>query len=130
VGGQADWHTRFAGRPYAVIDELRVEVRTSVDECRAAARVIAERLNQATAPFYFMVPTRGWSSLDAKGAPLWDPEADTAFLTELRAWLSDPQRVVEVEANLYSNTFADACSRAFLEVWGTHRSAGGTDSRG
>ena len=61
---------------------------------------------------------------------LRDPEADTAFLTELRAWLSDPQRVVEVEANLYSNTFADACSRAFLEVWGTHRSAGGTDSRG
>ena len=128
VGGQADWRSRFAGRPYAVIDELRVEVRTSADECRAAARVIAECLNEATAPFYFMVPTRGWSSLDAEGAPLWDPEADAAFLTELRACLSDPGRVIEVEANLYSNTFADACARAFLEVWETYRSAGGTYS--
>lgn len=125
VGGQPDWRTRFAGRPYAVIDELRVEVRTSVDECRAAARVIAERLKEATAPFYFMVPTRGWSSLDVEGGPLWDPEADAAFLTELRASLSDPRRVIEVEANLYSNTFADACARAFLEVWGKYRGAGG-----
>lgn len=119
VGGQAEWRTRFAGRAYAVIDELRVEVRTSADECRAAARVAAERLNKATAPFYFMVPTRGWSSLDAEGAPLWDPEADAAFLTELRACLSDPRRVIEVQANLYSNAFADACAQAFLEVWET-----------
>ncbi|HZK48716.1 MAG TPA: Tm-1-like ATP-binding domain-containing protein [Thermoleophilia bacterium] len=127
VGGQADWRTRFSGRPYAVIDELRVEVRTSAEECRAAARIVAERLNRATAPFRFLVPTLGWSSLDREGAPLWDPAADAAFVAELRSCLDDPTLVVEVAANLYSTTFADACAEAFLEVWG---GAGATENTG
>ena len=120
VGGRPDWQERFAGRRFAVIDELRVEVRTSADECRRMAQVMAERLNRSRAPFLVMLPTQGWSSLDREGKALHDPEADAAFVEELAACLTDPSRIREVEANLYSEAFAEACVAAFQEVWAEH----------
>ncbi|MHB1343747.1 MAG: Tm-1-like ATP-binding domain-containing protein [Thermoleophilia bacterium] len=121
VGGQQGWEQRFAGRAYAVIDELRVEVRTSADECRAMARVVAARLNEARAPFLFLLPLEGWSSLDRPGGALWDPEADAAFAAELRAGLRDRGRIREVPGNLYTPEFGVACADAFAEVWAEHR---------
>jgi uncharacterized protein (UPF0261 family) len=41
VGGMKGWEEKYAGRGFAVIDELRVEVRTSADECREMARIMA-----------------------------------------------------------------------------------------
>lgn len=122
VGGQADWKERFAGRAHAVIDRLRVEVRTSPDECREAARVLADRLNRARAPFRVVIPTEGWSSLDAPGRPLWDPVADQAFTEELTRRLSRPERVVTVQGNLYTPEFGARLAAEFLAVW---REAGG-----
>jgi uncharacterized protein (UPF0261 family) len=121
VGGQQGWEQRFAGRAFAVIDELRVEVRTSADECREMARVVAERLNAATAPFLFLLPEAGWSSLDRDGAALWDPAADSAFAAELTARLRDPSRIRYVRTNLYTKEFGLACANAFVEVWTEHR---------
>lgn len=117
VGGQTGWEKRFEGRPFAVIDELRVEVRTSAEECTQMARVIAERLNRATAPFLFLLPSQGWSSLDRDGAALWNPEADAAFVGELSSRLRDPSRLREVPGNLYTREFGLACADAFAEVW-------------
>ncbi len=120
VGGMKGWEEKYAGRGFAVIDELRVEVRTSAEECREMARIMAGRLNRARAPFMVMLPTKGWSSLDREGKALYDPQADAAFAQELRARLDDPSRIREVEANLYSEEFAQACIAAFVEVWREH----------
>ena len=120
VGGMKGWEEKYAGRGFAVIDELRVEVRTSAEECREMARIMAGRLNRARAPFMVMLPTKGWSSLDREGKALYDPQADDAFAQELRARLDDPSRIREVEANLYSEEFAQACIAAFVEVWREH----------
>ena len=117
VGGQPEWEERYAGRALAVIDELRVLVRTSADECRAIARELAARLNRSTAPFLVLLPLRGWSSLDREGCALYDPMADQAFADELAARLDRPERIRTVDANLYSAEFGVACVEAFLEVW-------------
>lgn len=117
VGGQPGRRERFAGRAFAVIDELRVEVRTSPEECRQMAGLVAERLNRATAPYLFLVPARGWSSLGRAGAALNDPEADAAFADELRRRVTEPARIREVDTDGYSPEFGDACAAAFLEVW-------------
>ncbi len=117
VGGQPGWQQRFAGRPFAVIDELRVEVRTSAEECRQMAGLVAERLNRAIAPYLFLLPARGWSSLGRAGGALHDPEADAAFAHELRRLVKDPDRIRDVDTDGYSPEFGDACAAAFLEVW-------------
>jgi len=125
VGGMKGWEEKYAGRGFAVIDELRVEVRTSADECREMARIMADRLNRSIAPFMVMLPLQGWSSLDREGKALYDPEADAAFAEELRAHLNDGSRIREVDANLYSTEFAEACIAAFTEVWAEHQAAQG-----
>ncbi|MBU2602498.1 MAG: Tm-1-like ATP-binding domain-containing protein [Actinobacteria bacterium] len=117
VGGQPGWQERFSGRAFAVIDELRVEVRTSAEECRQIAGLVAERLNRAAAPYLFLIPGRGWSSLGRAGAALNDPEADAAFADELRRRLREPARVRDVDTDGYSPEFGDACAAAFFEVW-------------
>ncbi len=124
VGGQDGWRERFEGRAHVVVDKLRVMVRTSAEECREMARILAARLNQATAPFLVVLPSGGWSSLDALGRALWDPKADAAFVEELKSRLSRPDRIREVDCNLYTPEFGKAAVTAFVDAWQEHKGNG------
>jgi len=117
VAGQAGWEDRYAGRAQAVIDELRVLVRTTAEECRLIARELAARLNASHGAYLFLLPSQGWSSLDREGRALYDPVADRAFADELAQHLDRPERIRVVDANLYSREFGAACVDAFSEVW-------------
>lgn len=105
LGGRTDRLAALADRARFVQDELRVQVRTSAAEVAAAAATIAERLTDYRAPYVFLVPTRGWSSLDRPGGPLHDPVADAALVRVLRDRLP-PESVKEVDLALYSQEFA------------------------
>ncbi len=105
-GGRADMLERTKGRVQYVQDAVRVQVRTTAEELRRAAEVIAERLNGARGPWTFLVPLRGWSSLDKEGRPIHDPAADAAFVARLREKLDDPSRLREVDLHLYTPEFA------------------------
>lgn len=105
-GGRADMLERTKGRVQYVQDAVRVQVRTTAEELRRAAEVIAERLNGARGPWTFLVPLRGWSSLDKEGRPIHDPVADAAFVARLREKLADPSRLREVDLHLYTPEFA------------------------
>lgn len=105
-GGRADMLERTKGRVQYVQDAVRVQVRTTAEELRRAAEVVAERLNRARGPWTFLVPLRGWSSLDKEGRPIHDPVADAAFVARLRDKLADPSRLREVDLHLYTPEFA------------------------
>lgn len=105
-GGRPEMLERTKDRVQYVQDALRVQVRTTAEELRQAADVFAERLNQARGPWTFLVPLRGWSSLDREGRPIYDPAADAAFVTRLREKLTEPSRLKEVDLHLYTPEFA------------------------
>ena len=105
-------------RPQYVQDSVRVQVRTSRDELLTAADVIAERLNQAKAPFTFLAPLRGWSSLDREGHPFFDPDADAAFMARLRLGLRDKAAVKEFDLHLYTPEFAKVAVAEFVSLFG------------
>src|SRR5690606_2677419 len=88
-GGRADKLQATQDRPRYVQDSFRIQVRASADELRRAADVMAERLNQSKGPFTFLIPLRGWSSIDREGRPTYDPAANTAFAARLREQLND-----------------------------------------
>ncbi|HET7525584.1 MAG TPA: Tm-1-like ATP-binding domain-containing protein [Burkholderiaceae bacterium] len=119
-GGRADMLEKTKGRAQFVQDALRVQVRTTADELRAAADVIAERLNAARGPWTFLVPRQGWSSLDREGRPLRDPQADAAFVARLRERLDDPSRVQEVDLHLYTREFAGVAVAEFVRLFRAH----------
>ena len=111
-----------------VQDALRVQVRTTADELRQAADVIAQRLNQARGPWTFLVPLQGWSSLDKPGRPIYDAQADAAFVARLKEKLDDPSHVKEVDLHLYTPEFARVGGgrvRAPVRVGATRARQGG-----
>jgi len=116
-GGRADMLEKTRDRVQYVQDALRVQVRTTADELRQAADVIAERLNRATGPWTFLVPLQGWSSLDKPGRPIYDPAADAAFVARLKEKLDHPERVKEVDLHLYSAEFARVAVDEFLHLY-------------
>ncbi len=116
-GGRADMLEKTRDRVQYVQDALRVQVRTTADELRQAADVIAERLNRAKGPWTFLVPLRGWSSLDREGRSIWDPAADAAFVERLEQRLDDPSHLRKVDLNLYTQEFARVAVDEFLGLY-------------
>jgi uncharacterized protein (UPF0261 family) len=116
-GGRPDMLERTRDRPQYVQDALRVQVRTTRDELRQAADVIAERLDRARGPWTFLVPREGWSSLDRKGRPMYDPDADAAFVARLVERLAHPRRVKEVPLHLYTPEFARVAVDELVELY-------------
>ncbi len=105
-GGRTDKLEATKDRVQYVQDSFRTQVRTTADELRQAADVIAERLNHSTGPFTFLIPLQGWSSINREGRSMFDPEADAAFVTRLREKLVNKDAIREVDLNLYTSEFA------------------------
>jgi uncharacterized protein (UPF0261 family) len=123
-GGRDDKLESTKERARYVQDSMRVQVRTSADELRQAAGIIAGRLNQSTAPFTFLVPLRGWSSIDREGRPIHDPAADAAFVARLRETLVRQDAIKEVDLNLYTPEFARVAVDEFVALFNRHRRRG------
>ena len=116
-GGRADMLARTKDRVQYVQDALRVQVRTTAEELRQAADVIAERLNRARGPWTFLIPLRGWSSLDREGRPIYDPVADAAFVARLKDKLADRSHIREVDLHLYTPEFARVAVDELLRLF-------------
>ena len=122
-GGRADMLEKTKDRVQYVQDALRVQVRTTADELRQAADVIAQRLNAARGEWSFLVPKKGWSSLDREGRPIYDPVADAAFVARLKERVSDPARIKKLDLHLYTPEFARAVSEDVAEQMATKAGA-------
>lgn len=82
------------------IDEIRAMTRFPIDEMLVGARMYAEKINKAKGPIKLVIPLKGWSSIDAPGSILYDPEEDLLFVHELKKCLQKPVELEEVDANL------------------------------
>lgn len=116
-GGRPDRLAATSDRARYVQDSMRIQVRTTAEELCHAADAIADRLNAATAPVTFLVPAKGWSSLDREGQPMRDPVADGAFVARLKEGLHDKTIVKEVDLNLYTPEFARVAVDEFVRIF-------------
>lgn len=116
-GGREDKLEATRDRKQYAMDSLRIQVRTTADELRHAAQVIAERLNAAKGPFTFLIPRLGWSSLDREDRPLYDPEADAAFVSEFKGRLANQGAIKELDLHLYTPEFARVAVDEFIKLY-------------
>ena len=107
----------YERRKMALIDPLRAQARTTADELRKVAEVVANKLNKAKGPVKFVIPLKGWSSLSRPGGPLYEPETDMVFVEELKKRLKPEIEVRLVDANLNDPEFAEEVVKAFIDVW-------------
>ena len=93
-------------------------MRTTPEECRQLGRIIAEKLNQSTAPVSVLIPLRGLSMIDAEGEPFWWPEADRALAEALKENLRDDIPVIEMDCTVNDPEFARKCAETLLAMLG------------
>ena len=106
--GDPLWTTlRLAKRKIFIPDEFRVAARTSGDEVRRVAEVIARKLNESKGPVKFFIPTLGWSALSTKGADLYEPDTDDPFGPASKTACGPTQRYPS-SPGLNSPEFAEA----------------------
>jgi len=98
---------KFVGRR-TYYHDFRVCVRSTAAELEIVAHVLAEKLNRATGPVKFLVPLRGWSSASRHCEPLFDPEADRAFMDALKRSLKPDIAIGEVDAHIDDIEYAHA----------------------
>ena len=104
-------------RKLFVPDAFRVQARTTAEELREVAREVAKKLNKAKGPVTVLIPLRGWSSLDIEGMPLYDPEADSAFVRELKAHLNPTISVIDLDLHLNTRPFAEEAVNRFVQLY-------------
>jgi len=70
-------------------------MRTNIAENQQMGKIFAEKLNMAQGPLTVLIPLGGFSEVDFPGKPFWWPEANQAFVDELRQHLR-PDIPVEI----------------------------------
>ena len=91
-------------------------VRTNVRDNKILGKTIADKLNQARGPVVVLWPSKGLSTLDRKGRPFWDPEADMALLKALKRHLDHRIPLIESDAYINEPEFAQAVFMAFEKI--------------
>lgn len=89
------------------MDELRYYTRLNREELGLCARLYAEKLNKAKGRVRFLIPLKGFSSIDRPGMVLHDPEEDRILIEELRRLVQNRNvEFVEIDSNLEDPEFA------------------------
>lgn len=91
-------------------------MRTSADECEKIGERIAEKLNKSTGPVVLILPLKGVSSLDQKGEPFFDPEANNALFDSLRKHIDSSIRLVELDLHINDKVFAEKAGEELIEM--------------
>lgn len=107
---------RFEGRNFYIHNPQVTLMRTTPEENAALGRILAEKVNASTGPVRVLVPTRAISVIAAPGQPFHDPAADAALFAAIREHLDPRIPLVEIDAAINDEVFAEACAEALLEM--------------
>jgi uncharacterized protein (UPF0261 family) len=111
---------RFRGRLLYEHNAQVTLMRTTPDECRAAAGFLARKLNACEGPVRLVVPLRGVSALDVEGGPFADPAATEALVETLRTELvqGGDRYLIETDHHVNAPEFAARLVAELHEISG------------
>ena len=107
---------RFRNRNLYVHNPTITLMRTTVEECAALGRITAEKLNRAKGPVAVLLPLKGVSAIDAEGGPFHAPDADAAYIRALKDTLDPRIPLVELDAHINDDAFAQKAADLLLEM--------------
>lgn len=118
-GGIETVPTQFKDRNLYVHNPEITLMRTTPAECAELGKIVAQKLNQSTAPTALFVPLGGVSMIDAAGQPFYDPEATNALFQAVRDNLDTSKvELIEINANINDVEFSDAIAAKLLAMLG------------
>ena len=105
---------KFEGRTFYQHNPNVTLMRTNVEECTQLGKILAEKLNQSTAPVTVLIPAKGVSMIDLEGKDFYLPEANQALFDSLKANLRDCIPVLEMDCDINDPAFAIRCAKELL----------------
>src|SRR5262245_31416337 len=92
------------------------DVRLNRAEMAEVGREVARRLQFTKESAIFLVPTAGYDSYSVRGQGFYDPEADAAFVAELKTHLPPHIRLVERDTHIEDPAFATEAAELLISL--------------
>ncbi len=108
---------KYADRKKHVHNPMVTVMRTNVEENKALATKLAEKINRAQEYTVLLLPLKGLSGVDAQGKVFWGPEEDKALFDTLKEKV-DVKRipVIELDCNINDEEFGEAAAVILMEM--------------
>jgi len=107
---------RYQGRTMIRHSPQITDLRLNRDEMAEVGREVAKRLQYTQQDAIFMIPTAGYDSYAVAGMGFHDPEADAAFVAELKANLPKTIRVIERDTHIEDPAFATEAAELLISL--------------
>lgn len=105
---------KFPGRTVQPHNRAVSLYRSSKEELAQLAQEVGEKLAKSKGPVTVVIPLRGFGVHDREGGPLYDPEANAAFIEKISAF-EGRFKIKKVDAHINDEKFVDAVIEAFQE---------------
>jgi uncharacterized protein (UPF0261 family) len=102
--------TQYKSRPFIRHSPQITDVRLDKEEMVEVGKEIVRRLQHTRGNAVFLIPSLGFDSYAVEGQGFYDPEADAAFVAELKKGLPPNIRIVELNAAIDDPIFATEAS--------------------
>ena len=90
-------------------------MRTTPEECAELGRILAEKVNQYSAPVSVLIPAKAVSVISAEGQPFHDFAADEALFEAIMQNLQSHVELLVVNCEINDPAFAAACAKTLLQ---------------
>jgi uncharacterized protein (UPF0261 family) len=107
---------RYQGRTLIRHSPQITDLRLNQEEMVQVGREVARRLQHTRGDAIFMIPTAGYDSYAVEGMGFYDPEADAAFVAELKANLPVNIRVIERDTHIEDPAFATEAAQLLMSL--------------
>lgn len=107
---------RYQGRTLIRHSPQITDLRLNREEMVEVGKEVARRLQYTEGDATFMIPAAGYDSYAVKGMGFYDPEADAAFVAELKAGLPESIRVIERDTHIEDPAFATEAAELLISL--------------
>lgn len=94
------------------------DVRLNKEEMAVVGAEVGRRLQYTTKNAVFLIPTAGYDSYSVRGGGFYDPQADAAFVSALKAHAPACVQVIERDMNIEDPEFATEAARTLISLMG------------
>ncbi len=108
--------TEYQGRTLIRHSPQITDLRLNKEEMAEVGKEMARRLSYTQEEAIFIIPTAGYDSYAVKGMGFYDPEADAAFVAELKSGLPKNIRVIERDTHIEDPAFATEAAESLISL--------------
>jgi uncharacterized protein (UPF0261 family) len=114
---------RYHGRTLIRHSPQITDLRLNAAEMAEVGNEVARRLRYTQTESVFLVPSAGYDSYATKGQSFYDPDADAAFVCELKAEVPPRMQIIERDRDIEDPDFAAEAAGRLIDLMAARKIA-------